>query len=129
MSDKTLILNIDRDDDIGYKSNIISPVIGREACLDTVNKLALSDPEDSDMNAIFKTIKVYDDLKSKGNDVEIAIIGGDHMNMIAGDAKISNLIKSIVESTGVDSCILVSDGMEDEFVIPIIQSYIKIKSV
>ena len=48
-SSRTLVLNIDRDDDIGFKAEIESPVIGREACLDAAVRLALADPEDSDV--------------------------------------------------------------------------------
>jgi putative membrane protein len=60
--DRTLILCVDRDDDIGYKAGIEGPVVGREACLRAANALGLADAEDSDINAIFETVRLYDDL-------------------------------------------------------------------
>ena len=45
---KLLVICIDRDDDIGKKAGIVSPVVGRNACLDAAQRLALEDPEDDD---------------------------------------------------------------------------------
>ena len=63
----------------------MSPAVGREACLDAATRLGIADPEDSDTNAIFQAIKTYDELAAKGADVEVAVIGGNHMNMLEGD--------------------------------------------
>lgn len=126
---RTLILSVDRDDDIGYKAGVTSPVVGREACLDTATRLGIADPEDSDTNAIFQAIKTYNDLHNKGEDVEVAVIGGNHMNMLEGDRRIAELLERVVADTGVESCILISDGAEDEFVLPIIQSHLKVAGV
>ncbi|MDD1675446.1 MAG: DUF373 family protein [Methanomicrobiales archaeon] len=129
MVDRVLILSVDRDDDIGFKGDIESPVIGREASLAAANTLALVDPEDSDLNAIFQAIKIYDDLKHRGEPVEIAILSGNHGDMLAGDRKIAADLDRVVQLTGTSSCILVTDGMEDEYVLPLIQSRIKVSNV
>ena len=50
---KTLILNIDRDDDFGRKADIKSPILGIKNNINAANKLGMADPEDSDLNAIF----------------------------------------------------------------------------
>lgn len=126
---KTLVLAIDRDDDIGYKAQIASPIVGREAALQAATRLGLVDPEDSDVNAIFSAVKTYDELLERGEDVIIAVIGGDHMNMLEGDRRIGDAITHIVKQTGVNACILVSDGAEDDYVLPIIQSRIPVESV
>jgi len=126
---KTLVLAIDRDDDIGYKAQIASPIVGREAALQAATRLGLVDPEDSDVNAIFSAVKTYDELLERGEDVVIAVIGGDHMNMLEGDRRIGDAITQIVKQTAVNACILVSDGAEDDYVLPIIQSRIPVESV
>lgn len=126
---RTLVLSVDRDDDIGFKANIASPVIGREACLNAANTLGLADPEDSDVNAIFQAIKIYDELAMDGEDVEIAVIAGNHMHMIEGDRRIAAALGQIVRETGVSNCIVVTDGAEDEFVIPIVQSKVPVSSI
>ena len=126
---RTLILSVDRDDDIGYKAGVESPVVGRVACLDAATRLGIADPEDSDANAIFQAIKTYDELSGKGEDVEVAVIGGNHMNMLEGDRRIAELLEDLVAKTGVEKCVLISDGAEDEFVLPIIQSHLKVSGV
>ncbi len=126
---RTLILSVDRDDDIGFKGKIESPVIGRAACLKAGNILGLADPEDSDVNAIFMAVKIYDELSANGEDVEVAVISGNHMHMIEGDRKIASSLEYVVEQTGSTSCIIVADGAEDEFVIPIVQSKIPVSSI
>ncbi len=128
-SERTLILSVDRDNDIGFKAGVSSPVIGREACLDTANRLGLVDPEDSDVNAIFQAIKTYDELKARGEDVRIAVLAGDHYNSIEGDRKISEELRKLVWDLEAGECILVTDGAEDEFILPVIQSKIAVSSV
>jgi putative membrane protein len=126
---RTLILNVDRDDDIGFKADIMSPVIGRDACLDAAIRLALADAEDSDVNAIFQTIATYDRLKKEGEDIQIALIGGNHFRFVEGDRKIGRELSTIVSQEEITECILVTDGGEDEYILPIIQSRIPVTSV
>ena len=126
---RTLVLSVDRDDDIGWKAKIESPAVGREACLKAANMLALADPEDSDVNAIFSAVKIYDELTAKDEDTVIAVVAGNHLHMIEGDRRIATSLMQIVKETGATSCILVTDGAEDEYVIPIIQSYIPVSSI
>jgi putative membrane protein len=126
---RTLVLSVDRDDDIGWKAKIESPAIGRAACLEAANTLALADPEDSDINAIFSAVKIYDELTAKGEATEIAVIAGNHLHMIDGDRRIATSLEQVVRETGATNCILVTDGAEDEYVIPVIQSQIPVSSI
>ena len=126
---RTLVLSVDRDDDIGFKAGIDAPVVGRDACLAAANSLALVDPEDSDVNAIFQAVKVADGLLASGELVEVAIVAGDHLHMIEGDRKIARDLERVIARTGATECILVTDGAEDDFVLPIIQSRIAVSSV
>ena len=126
---RTLVLSVDRDDDIGWKAQIESPCIGRVACLKAANTLALADPEDSDVNAIFSAVKIYDELTAKGEDTAIAVIAGNHLHMIEGDRRIAASLEKVVDETKATNCILVTDGAEDEYVIPIIQSKIPVSSI
>jgi putative membrane protein len=125
----TLVLCVDRDDDIGFKGKIESPVVGRAACLRAANTLALADPEDSDVNAIFQAIKIYDELAAKGEAVEIAVVSGDHMHMLDGDRRIAASVEKLVKDTAASGCIVVTDGAEDEFVLPIVQSRVPVSGI
>ena len=125
----TLVLCVDRDDDIGFKARIESPVTGRSACLKAANTLALADPEDSDVNAIFQAVQVYDELAAKGERVEIAVVSGNHLHMLEGDRRIAASIDRLVRETGASNCIVVTDGAEDEFVLPLVQSRVPVSVV
>ena len=129
MKERTLVLCVDRDDDLGFKARVDGPVVGREACLHAATSLGLIDPEDSDVNAIFETVKVYDDLVERGEEVAVAVICGDHMNLIDGDRRVASSLDEILTETGSNVCILVTDGAEDEYVLPIIQSRVPVSSV
>ncbi len=126
---QTLIICIDRDNDLGEKAGVPSPIIGKAANLDAAIKLAAADPEDSDINTIFGGIRVYDELTGEKKEVEIVSIAGDRKVGIAADKKIADQLEKILEQLKPQSAILVSDGAEDESVLPIIQSRIKVDSV
>lgn len=126
---KTLILNIDRDDDFGRKAKVKSPIIGVQNNLDAANKLGRADPEDSDLNAIFLAISTYDKLKNEGKDVEIATLCGDINVGIKSDQKLAKQLEIAIKETDARDVILVSDGAEDDYVVPIVQSRIKISSI
>jgi putative membrane protein len=124
-----LVLCVDRDNDIGRKTGIKTPVIGRKANLDAATRLALTDPGESDANAIFQAIRTYDELRSKHKDAEIAAITGDVHVGVQSDEKLHKQLRTVLKRTAAKKVILISDGAEDEFIIPIIQNYTKILSV
>ncbi len=126
---RTLIICIDRDNDLGEKAGVPSPIIGRAANLDAAVRLASADPEDSDTNTIFGGINLYDKLIAEKNDVEIVSIAGDKKVGLPADKKIAEQLDQILEKLKPERAILVSDGAEDESVLPIIQSRIKVDSV
>jgi putative membrane protein len=126
--EKILVMSVDRDNDVGQKTGIEGPVVGREKALETATKLSVKDPEESDSNAIFGAIKLLDELEEK-YDAEIAIITGHKNRGIDADREISKQLDHVLEKRPSDFVILVSDGMDDEYVIPIIQSRIPILSV
>jgi len=124
-----LVLCIDRDDDLGRKAGIKSPVVGREANVDASLKLGLADPEDSDVNTILGGIKVYDEMKNDGREVEIALVTGDVNVGLVSDEKLAQQIEMLVERFQPSGVIVVSDGAEDEAIMPIIQSRVKVNGV
>lgn len=126
---KTLILCVDRDNDIGEKTKLKTPLLGREKAMETANSLALADPEDSDSNSIFEGIKVFDGMKKDKKSVELALVAGDSLSNVKADEKLDEEISKIVRKTKAEKAIVVSDGAEDEHIIPIIQNYLKIASV
>ena len=128
-SNKLLVICVDRDNDIGEKAGIITPVIGRDACIDAAQRLALEDPEDADSNSMFSAIKTYEDLISKGYQVEVVIVAGIKERGVQADEKILIEIKKILEVFSANGAVIVSDGEDDESVIPVIQNVLPVVSV
>jgi putative membrane protein len=123
------VLCIDRDDDIGTKGGIETPIVGRDPCINAATRLAIEDPEDADSNAIFGAVKTYEELVSKGYTVEVAVVAGKFNRGVEADEKISLEIKSILEKYHADGAVIVSDGEDDETVLPVIQSRVPVISV
>ena len=124
-----LVICVDRDDDVGKKAGISTPVVGRNACIEAAQRLALEDPEDADSNAIFSAIKTYEDLVSDGYKAEVITVAGVESRSVQGDEKIASEIKSVLKKFSADGAVIVSDGEDDEMVIPIIQNVIPVVSV
>lgn len=126
---KTIVICVDRDNDIGEKAGLDTPIIGKEASLSAATELALADSEDSDVNAIFYAISLYDRLVEEDVEAEIVLVAGDKKVGVTADRKIGKELDEILSKLGSDTAILVSDGAEDESIVPIIQSRVKIDSV
>ena len=128
-SNKLLVICVDRDNDVGEKAGIITPVIGRDACIEAAQRLALEDPEDADSNSIFSAIKTYEDLISKGYQVEVVTVAGVKDRGVQADEKILVEIRKSLEEFSANGAVIVSDGEDDESVIPVIQNVLPVVSV
>lgn len=124
-----LILCVDRDNDYGVKTGISTPIVGRDASLEAAMALGLADPEDTDTNALLAAINVYDDLVRQGQEASIATICG-HRNVGAtSDRILSKQLDEVLEAADPSSCIFVTDGAEDEFILPLITSRVRVDAV
>jgi len=128
-SNKLLVICIDRDNDVGEKAGIITPVIGRDACIEAAQRLALEDPEDADSNSIFAAIKTYEDLISKGYQAEVITVAGVKSKGVQADEKILEETKKALEKFSANGAVIVSDGEDDESVVPVIQNILPVISV
>ena len=89
---RTLVLTVDRDNDLGIKTAIRGPVIGRKQVLTAALRLGIADPEESDTNAILGALHQHDALaenNAEGDDVEIAILTGDEKVGVRSDRAIA----------------------------------------
>jgi len=127
---KLLIVVVDRDNDIGRKTGIETPILGFEENLKAAQALLLSDPEEADANAIFGALKLYRELSEKlGDNVEVATLAGKEGEGLEADMKIMKELDKVLEKFKADGCILVSDGVTDQFITPILSSKLPIISV
>jgi len=128
-ANKLLVICIDRDDDLGRKTGIPTPVVGRNACIEAAQRLALEDPEDADSNSIFFAVKTYEDLVSKGYEAQVITVTGVENRGVQADEKVASEIKSVLKKFSANGAVIVSDGEDDEMVIPVIQNVIPVISV
>jgi putative membrane protein len=91
--------------------------------------LALEDPEDADSNSIFFAVKTYEDLVSKGYKAQVITVTGVENRGVQADEKIASQIKSVLKKFSANGAVIVSDGEDDEMVIPVVQNVIPVISV
>ncbi|MFC6731034.1 MULTISPECIES: DUF373 family protein [unclassified Haladaptatus] len=125
-----LVLCIDLDDDLGRKTGLSTPVIGRDAVEAAAVALATADPEDSDVNVLFEGIHILDSIEDET--VEVAAVTGLEGSDIAANRKVGEEVDTVLASltTGEDiRALVVTDGAQDESVIPVIRSRVRIDGV
>jgi len=81
------------------------------------------------MRKIFAAIKTYEDLISKGYQVEVITVAGVQDRGVQADEKILAETKKVLEIFPANGAVIVSDGEDDESVIPVIQNVLPVVSV
>jgi len=125
-----LVLCIDLDDDLGRKTGIETPVIGRDAVVDAAVALASNDPEDSDVNVLFEGVHIYDDITDEP--VEVAAVTGVDGSDVAANRAVGEEVDTVLASLAASEdvrALLVTDGAQDESVVPVIRSRVRIDGV
>ncbi|OYT56167.1 MAG: hypothetical protein B6U76_04345 [Desulfurococcales archaeon ex4484_217_2] len=125
---KVVILCVDKDADI-WVANKNTPIIGYNNVLKLAVDFALLRPEDSDSNALFSALNIYQKLKREGYDVEIAVIAGDPVDDLKAGLRIKQEVLKVKEITKADAAVMVSDGKDDEVIVPVIYSILPIESI
>ncbi len=127
-----LVLCVDLDDDVGRKTGFETPVIGRDAVEAAAVALATADPEDSDVNVLFQGVHLHDDLAGDGESVEVAAITGNEKADVSANREVGDELDRVLAglATGESvSAIVVTDGAQDESVIPVIRSRVPVDGV
>jgi len=68
-------------------------------------------------------------LVSKGYKTQVVVVTGVENRGVQADEKVASEIKSVLKKFSADGAVIVSDGEDDEMVIPVIQSVIPVISV
>ena len=127
-----LILCVDRDGDIGTKASLKTPILGREENINAAVAFALRDPEEPDANAMFEAIRVFDGLRKEGKPYEnfqIATISGSELGDVSADRKLVAELTEVLDNFKANEVVLVTDGYQDEMILPLIESRIPVTSV
>ncbi len=128
-----LVLCVDLDDDLGRKTGFDTPVLGRDAVSEAAVALATADPEDSDVNVLFQGVHVYDHLLEEASEeVEVAAVTGLQSGDVKANRAVGEEVDTVLASlqTGEDvRAIVITDGAQDESVLPVIRSRVPIDGV
>jgi len=125
---KIFVVCVDRDNDLGRKTKIMGPVIGKEKNLEAAQKLALADPSESDANTMFAALKKLEEANKHYKNVEIVTITGEGKVGLAADKEINKQLDKLQKNYLIDGWIMITDGAEDSQVTPLLQSRAKIIS-
>jgi len=131
-AERILVLCVDRDDDLGMKAGINTPILGRKENVNAAASLALRDPEEADANAMFEAVRIYDNLKksAKGKEEhEVATIAGSDLRGVEADRQLVSELTEVLKEFPATDVILVTDGYTDEMVLPLIESRVPVTSV
>jgi putative membrane protein len=126
--EKILVICVDRDNDIGEKINVSGPIIGLKNNLKVATNFAIADPEDSDANSIFGGIKIYKKLEKETQVEIVTLTGHSKSNLLFADKNIALQLKQVLDVFPATGAVFVSDGAEDDQVIPLIQNFVPIIS-
>jgi putative membrane protein len=126
---RVVVICVDRDADIQTKVGEEGPVYGRKSVLSIAQKLGLADPLETDTNALYEAVRLYEDYKKQGVEAEVvAVIGSPELGL-KSDTKLSQQLDDVLEKSRAEGAVVVSDGAEDEYILPLVQSRIRIISV
>lgn len=124
-----LVLCVDRDNDLGEKTGIEGPVMGRVENLEAAKALLVSDPGESDANCMFGAVKECEDLIKRGVSADVVTLTGDTSVGTISDEEIFRQLEIVLKEYKPEKIVFVSDGAEDEFIMPVVQSKVPIMSV
>jgi putative membrane protein len=127
--ERVLVLAVDRDGDLERKTRIRSPVFGREAVMVAATTLAVADPEEADANALFAAVREHDRLRAQEVECEVGAVCGLEETGFKADRKIRREVEELLSKQSFSGIVLISDGAEDELIIPILQALKPIVSV
>ncbi|GAB7095006.1 DUF373 family protein [Halolamina litorea] len=125
----TLVLCVDRSNDVGAKSGASMPVAGWEAVRSLVTDVGLADPEDASVNCLLEALRVARDLTDSGDDATVAVVSGGGESRVGADRAIAQQIDDLIERYDPESAIVVVDSAEDERVVPIVESRVGVDGV
>ncbi|WP_458207275.1 DUF373 family protein [Haladaptatus sp. NG-SE-30] len=126
-----LVLCVDLDDDLGRKTDFDTPVIGRDEVEAAAVALATADPEDSDVNVMFEGVHLYDRIHADES-VEVAVVTGNEGSDISANREVGDEVDTVLASISTSeeiTTVIVTDGAQDESVVPVIRSRIPVDGV
>jgi len=100
------------------------PVVGEAAIEELVTEAGVDDPEDSRVNCLLEGLRVARDL-----DGEVTVAAVSTGDSVSGDRELAVQVEELVTTHEPDSAVVVVDSAEDERLVPIIESRVRVDAV
>lgn len=126
---KALILCVDLDNDIGKKTGLETPIVGRENVLKAAETLALIDSEEADSNAMFASIRLRDELSQAGYLTEVSVVSGLKDGGLEASRKAVDEIMRVTKFFNPSEVYVVTDGFGEEDIEPVIKARLPLAGV
>ena len=126
---RVVVICVDRDADIQTKVGEEGPIYGKKSVLSIAQKLGITDPLETDTNALYEAVRLYEDYKKGGVETEVVAVVGSPDLGLKSDTKLSHQLDEVLMKFKAEGAVVVSDGAEDEYILPLVESRIKIISV
>ena len=104
------------------------PVIGREAVEALVPEVGMDDPEDARVNCILEGLRVASDLEADGEEAVVGVVSGTGTT-VGADREVASQTEALVAEADPDSAVVVVDSAEDERLVPIVESHVRVDAV
>ncbi|NHN42447.1 DUF373 family protein [Halorubellus sp. JP-L1] len=125
----TLVVCVDRADDIGRKTGLETPIVGWEAVRSLVTDVGLADPEDSSVNSLLETLRVARDLRDGDEESVVAVVSGASDSVVGADRAVALQLDDLIAEYDLDRAVVVIDSAEDERLVPVVESRLNVDSV
>ncbi len=119
----TLVICVERGD-----LTADAPVVGWEAVRSLVTDVGVEDPEDSRVNCLLEALSVTRTLRDRDEAAEVAVVSaaGDSVN---ADRAVARQTDELVDQVDPESAVVVIDSAEDERLVPIVESRVRVDAV
>jgi len=125
----TLVCCVDRDNDIGERAGVHPPITGWEAVRSLVADVGLADPESASVNCLLASLRITRDLRDEGEKAIVAVLSGTHGSAAGADRAIAAQLDELVARYDLESAVVVIDSTEDERLVPVIESRLRVDGV
>lgn len=126
---RTLVVCVDRSGDLTRKSGVSTPVAGWEGVQSLVIDVGVADPEDSTVNSILEALSVTRSLTDADEDAVVAVVSGVADSAVNADRSVAAQLDDLVARYDPDAAVVVVDSADDERLVPIVESRLRVDSV
>ncbi len=106
-----------------------SPVVGADALRSLILEVGITDPEDTSVNSLLKTLRVADEIEESGESATVAVISGADDSAVRADRAVAHQVDELIEELQPTSAVVIVDSVDEERLIPIIESRVAVDAV